>query len=196
MDFFHFSLTEREKRDRDYKKQLLQIAKDHEKARELERVQRYRMPENMKKGEKGEILVIFTFYELNECLLMLSLISEDYYEVDEREKHPNSEQKKWEAEQLASAMFKFGAKDAKRQQDDDYELILEDQIEFIQHITLDGTKKKDDDKKVTEQQKKRMDIKETKLSLPVYPFRNDLIAAIREHQVSLTVIPVFPPEIH
>lgn len=116
---------------------------------------------------------------------MLSQIIEDYYEVDEREKQPNFEQKKWEAEQLASAVFKFGAKDAKKQEDEEYELLLEDQIDFIQAITLDETKKKEDDT-MTEQQKKRMDLKETKESLPVYPFRDDLIAAIREHQASLT----------
>lgn len=111
--------------------------------------------------------------------------AEEYYEVDEREKQPNSEQKKWEAEQLASATYKFGAKDAAKQQDDEYELLLEDQIEFIQAITLDGTKKdKKEEEAVTEQEKKRMDIKETKLSLPVYPFRGDLIAAIRQHQVN------------
>lgn len=47
-------LTEREKQERGHKKKLLQIAKEHEKARELERVQRYRMPENIKKGDKGK----------------------------------------------------------------------------------------------------------------------------------------------
>lgn len=46
-------MTDREKQDREYKKQLLQIAKEHERARELERVQRYRMPQDMKRGEKG-----------------------------------------------------------------------------------------------------------------------------------------------
>ncbi|KAG4079462.1 hypothetical protein HA402_005159 [Bradysia odoriphaga] len=137
-------LTEREKKDREHKKQLLQIAKEHERARELERVQRYKMPQDIKKGEK-----------------------EEYYEVDEREKQPNSEQKKWEAEQLASAVFKFGAKDASKNEE---------------HLTLEGTKK---DKKVeiSETERKKMDIEETKKSLPVYPFRDDLIAAIREHQI-------------
>lgn len=36
---------------------------------------------------------------------------------------------------------------------------------------------------LTEMQKKRLDIEETKKSLPVFPFRDDLIAAVREHQV-------------
>lgn len=119
-------------------------------------------------------------------MLLNYSIAEDYYEVDDREKLPNSEQKKWESERLASAMYKFGSKDAneKQRQQEEYDLLLEDQIEFIQAMTMDDTKKKDkDEPKVSEQEKKRMDIKETKESLPVYPFRDDLIAAIRGHQV-------------
>lgn len=109
--------------------------------------------------------------------------------MDEREKLPNSEQKKWESERLASAMYKFGAKDLAQKQQEEYELLLEDQIEFIQAMTMDDSKKKEkDEPKISEQQKKRMDIKETKESLPVYPFRDDLIAAIREHQVSFFLI--------
>lgn len=104
--------------------------------------------------------------------------------MDDREKLPNSEQKKWESERLASAMYKFGAKDIALKQQEEYELLLEDQIEFIQAMTMDDSKKKDkDEPKISEQQKKRMNIKETKESLPVYPFRDDLIAAIRQHQV-------------
>lgn len=36
---------------------------------------------------------------------------------------------------------------------------------------------------LTEKEKKKLDIEETKRSLPVYPFRNDLIQAVKEHQV-------------
>lgn len=140
---------------------MLTIAKEHEKARELERIQRYHMPRDLKKGEK-----------------------EEYVEVDENEKMPHSEQKKWEAEQLASARFQFGAKDAKAQEE--YELLLDDQIDFIQAITLDGSKDKTTrkDPELSEAERKRMTIEETKKSLPVYPFREDLIAAIKEHQVN------------
>lgn len=105
--------------------------------------------------------------------------------MDDREKLPNAEQKKWESDKFASATYKFGSKDAsQKQQDEEYELLLEDQIEFIQAMTIDESKKKDkDEPELTERQRKRMDIKETKESLPIYPFRDDLIAAIREHQV-------------
>ncbi|XP_036320983.1 pre-mRNA-splicing factor ATP-dependent RNA helicase DHX16 [Rhagoletis pomonella] len=152
-------LTTREREEREYKKQLLQIAKEHEKARELERIQRYHIPQNLKKGEK-----------------------EEYVEVDELEKQPHSEQKKWEVEQLASARFQFGSKDAKIKEE--YELLLEDQIEFIQALTMDGSKdsssKKDD---ISEAERKRMTIEETQKSLPVYPFKEDLIEAVRKHQI-------------
>ncbi|KAH8307284.1 hypothetical protein KR044_008936 [Drosophila immigrans] len=152
-------LTERERQDRRYKKQLLNIAKEHEKARELERVQRYHMPQDLKKGERSE-----------------------YVEVDEFEQQPNSEQKKWEAEQLASARFQFGAKDAKAEEE--YELLLDDQIDFIQALTLDGSREKTSkEPELTEMERKRMTLDETRRSLPVYPFKDDLIAAVREHQV-------------
>ncbi|XP_005179774.1 pre-mRNA-splicing factor ATP-dependent RNA helicase DHX16 [Musca domestica] len=152
-------LTEKEKQEREYKKQLLTIAKEHEKARELERIQRYHMPRDLKKGEK-----------------------EEYVEVDENEKLPHSEQKKWEAEQLASARFQFGAKDAKAQEE--YELLLDDQIDFIQALTMDGSKDKTSkEPELSEAERKRMTIEETKKSLPVYPFKEDLIAAIKEHQI-------------
>lgn len=156
--FEESQITEKERHDREYKKNLLQIAKEHEKARELERIQRYHMPKDIKKGDK-----------------------EEYVEVDEREKMPNSEQKKWEAEQLASAMYKLGSKDARQQ--DEYELLLDDQIDFVQALRLDGTKEKDRKPHISESERKRMTIEETKKSLPVYPFKEDLIAAIKEHQV-------------
>lgn len=57
-------MTAKEREERDYKKQLLQIAKEHEKARELERIQRYHIPQNLKKGEKGKIFVELYFYAL------------------------------------------------------------------------------------------------------------------------------------
>lgn len=150
-------LTERERKDRRHKKELLKLAQEHEKARELERVHRYHMPRDLGKDSTA-----------------------DYVEVDELEKMPQSEQKKWEKEQMASAVFKFGSKDAKKQQE--YELLLEDQIDFIQALQMPGSKEKKEPE-VSETVKKKMDIEETKKSLPIFPFRDDLIQAVKEHQV-------------
>ncbi|KAI4502443.1 hypothetical protein M0802_002355 [Mischocyttarus mexicanus] len=149
-------LTEREKREREHKKQLLQLAKEHEKARELERVQRYHMPLEKKKLE-GE-------------------------EIQRDTEPPQSEQSKWESDQMSSAVFRFGAKDRKAQQD--YDLILEDEIEFIQGLHIAGSEKVSKREPSPSPQAKILQtIQETKKSLPIYPFRNDLIKAIKEHQI-------------
>lgn len=107
--YFDHRLTAREKEEREHKKQLLQIAKEHEKARELERIQRYHMPRDIKKGETGQQKI---FANLNSLILTVKLlhIIGEYIEVDEREKLPHHEQKKWEQEQMASAVYKFGSR--------------------------------------------------------------------------------------
>nr|CAI5834056.1 unnamed protein product [Callosobruchus analis] len=150
-------LTERERKERQHKKELLKLAQEHEKARELERVQRYHMPRDL--GKDADT---------------------DYMEVDDLEKVPHSEQKKWEKDQMASAVFKFGAKDAVKK--DEYELVLEDQIDFIQALQMPGVTEKKE-RELSEVEKKRLTIEETKKSLPIYPFKEDLIQAVREHQV-------------
>jgi len=120
--FFHitYRLTAREKKEREYKKTVFQLAKDHDKARDLERVQRYRMPED-RKGKQQ---------------------THQYEEMDEKEKLPNSEQRKWEEEQMSSAVYRFGAKDAKRKKKiKEYEIILDEEIEFVQALKMPGTLK-------------------------------------------------------
>lgn len=87
MSFQSFRLTEKEKRERAHKKELLRIAKEHEQAREIERIQRYHMPHEKKKGEPEQ----------------------DYADREP----PQSEQSKWESDQMSSAVFKFGAKNKK-----------------------------------------------------------------------------------
>lgn len=176
--WFIHSLTEREKREREHKKQLLQLAKEHEKAREMERVQRYHMPhEKGKDATEPEIVDI---------------------------EPPQSEQSKWESDQMSSAVFRFGAKDRKGDHSgfkvvkralttcvsfiisakQDYDLLLEDEVEFVQALQIPGSSK---DKKRAlsppRETKTLTTIEETQKSLPIYPFKNDLIQAIRDHQV-------------
>lgn len=67
----------------------------------------------------------------------------------------------------------------------DYDLLMEDEIEFVQALRMPGH---DKDKKrelsPPAHVKTLQTIQETKKSLPIYPFRNDLIQAIKNHQVS------------
>ncbi|XP_029164898.1 pre-mRNA-splicing factor ATP-dependent RNA helicase DHX16 [Nylanderia fulva] len=149
-------LTEREKHERTRKKQLLYLAKEHEKARELERIQRYHMP-----LEKGKM--------------------EPEPDIDKEP--PQSEQSKWESDQISSAVFRFGAKDRKAQQE--YSLLMEDEmIEFVQVLHMPGhDREKKREESPPAHVKSLQTIQETKKSLPIYPFRKDLIQAIKDHQV-------------
>ncbi|CAD6242203.1 GSCOCG00009449001-RA-CDS, partial [Cotesia congregata] len=155
------TLTESEKRALEHKKQLLVLANEHEKARNLERVQRYHMPEAKGKGEKDDTVVDLTENEA-----------------------PISEQSRWESQQMGSAVYKFGAKDKKRTED--HELLLDDEIEFIQALQMPGSDKikREDEEEAsrTVENNKLQSIQETQRSLPIYPFKRELIEAIKEHQ--------------
>ena len=159
--FEESQLTARERREKDYKRTILDLAKKHEKQSEIEKVQRYHMPDKDRKDW-------------------------GYVEADEKEKAPNYEQKRWEEEHLQSATLKFGAKDAKKkhaEKEKQYEL-LEDEIDFIQALKMPGSAQDEDEKpQMTEYERKRMTLEETKKSLPVYPFRQSLLEAVEEHQV-------------
>ena len=86
--FEESQLTKREKQQKDYKKKVFNLALEHAKAGELEKVQRYEMPQENKKPSK-------------------------YDDPTEGELGPNYEQNKWEEDKLGYAVMKFGSKDAK-----------------------------------------------------------------------------------
>ncbi len=73
------------------------------------------------------------------------VVPDKYVETDDREKQPHSEQRVWEDARMKTAQWQFGAKDARqklRQQGkiaDDYELLLDDTIDFVQTNQLAGT---------------------------------------------------------
>jgi len=46
--------------------------------------------------------------------------------------------------------------------------------------------------KLTETEKKKLSLQETRRSLPIFPFRDDLIQAIKDHQVSQWDVLAFP----
>ncbi|KAM7304929.1 pre-mRNA-splicing factor ATP-dependent RNA helicase DHX16 [Ixodes scapularis] len=161
--FSDVKLSERERKELEYKQKVLTLAKEHEKARELQNVQRYRMPEE-KKG-KDDI--------------------EEYVEVDAKEQVPQAEQRKWEEERLGIAQLRFGARDAHerhKQKEKKYELILEDAIEFVQALRVPGTKDKHKGPELSEGERKKLSLQETRRSLPIFPFREDLLQAIADHQ--------------
>ena len=155
-------LTEREKYEKKYRKKILELAKEHDKAREIEKVTRYVIPDEKSKGE------------------------DLYVEVDDKEKTAGYEQRKWEEEHVQTSQWSFGAKDAKarrQKEEKQYDYILDDEIEFVSALKMPGTKEAKEKEEPSEYEKRRMTLKEVKESLPVFPFRQDLIDAVNEHQV-------------
>ena len=155
--FSDVKITDKERHDLEYKKKILSLARDHDKAKELERVQRYYIPDEDSKPGK-------------------------YVEVDESEKVPNAEQKKWEEERLNVAKLRFGAKDAEKNKKN-YDLLVDAQIDFVQALSLKGTLDKKDEEEIDPYKAKRQSIEECRVSLPIYPYREELIKAINDYQV-------------
>eukprot|EP00731_Ephydatia_muelleri_P026529 Em0018g629a len=153
-------LTEREKSEMEYKKTVYQLASDHAKAAELEKVHRYNIPTEDMKPTKN-----------------------DLEPEGEQELGPNADIKKWEEEQMGIATVRFGAKDAKeKNKQQEYDLVLEDQIAFVMTETVAGNRSDMEDRP-SEEEVRKMTLAETRKSLPIYAYREALLKAVEEHQV-------------
>jgi HrpA-like RNA helicase len=64
----------------------------------------------------------------------------------------------------------------------EYELLLEDEVEFVQALQMPGDRK-ERKPMITATERKLTSIEETQKSLPIYPFKKELIEAIKNHQV-------------
>ncbi|KAG8009853.1 putative pre-mRNA-splicing factor ATP-dependent RNA helicase mog-4 [Nibea albiflora] len=166
-------LTEREKKELDYKRTLRDLAKDYKKAgakEHEERKNRYYMPEEKRNKE----------------------VPQRDLELEETPMELGGEQGRWEEERLKTASLSFGAKREREQgmrhEQEKYQLILEEDemIDFVSTaITMKGTRtEKDQDAPVLSQAElNKQSMQEVRRSLPIFPYREDLLAAINEHQV-------------
>ncbi|PIO62075.1 helicase protein [Teladorsagia circumcincta] len=156
MLFANEDLTERERKDMEYRKKVLEYAEQHEKAADIMKTKRYYVPDAKVKS-----------------------IPTEYVEDTEEVRH-GGDGAKWEHEQLLASMLHYGAKDAKSKQEE-FELLLDDKIDFIQALQMPGTLDPKEEE-ITAAQKRKMTIEETRKSLPVYAFREQFIEAVKEHQ--------------
>ena len=66
-------------------------------------------------------------------------------------------------------------------------LLEEEQIAFVMADKMAGSRKRGGEEekevKMSEHDKQKMSIAETRISLPIYKFRDDLLQAIKDHQV-------------
>uniref|UniRef100_H2YMB1 RNA helicase n=1 Tax=Ciona savignyi TaxID=51511 RepID=H2YMB1_CIOSA len=157
-------VTEREKRDLEYKKKVRDVALNYKEIYKNDRRGRYYLPDEKRRKD----------------------VPDEYDELDEAPDghHGNMEHQRWEKTRLNAAVTKYGARDVKPKKDN-YDLITDDDvIEFVQAATRKGTM---DDKEMTEQlsakELKKQSIDEVRKSLPTFAYRQDLLNAIEEHQV-------------
>ncbi|KAJ8039315.1 Pre-mRNA-splicing factor ATP-dependent RNA helicase DHX16 [Holothuria leucospilota] len=156
-------LTERERKDIKYKKTVLSLAKEHRKAGDKLKEGRYYMPDEDEKP------------------------LEKYVEPTAEEQRPGFEQRQWEEEHVNKGVMKFGAKDAKKKhKEKEYDFVVDelDEIEFVSMLQMPGSHEEEPrEKQMSEAEKKKMTIQDVRKSLPIYPFREDLLKAIEDHQV-------------
>ena len=104
--------------------------------------------------------------------------------------NPFAEQEAWEEHQIGKATLKFGLKD-KNQKSDDCQFVFEDQIEFIKASVMDGDQFEDglfaeshDDSVAKSELEK---LQEDRKMLPIYPYRDELLKAVDDHQILVIV---------
>ena len=114
-------LTEKERAELEYKEKVYKIAKERKKQlEELEHDDAYHMPTAYDQGEKDGANKRY------------EVLTARYRDVDEEEagETPWEQQEALEREQIKRAVTRVGSKDKKKSQDE-YDLVFEDQIDFI-----------------------------------------------------------------
>ncbi|XP_019334322.2 pre-mRNA-splicing factor ATP-dependent RNA helicase DHX16 [Alligator mississippiensis] len=167
--FSELELTTREQRELEYKCRVRDLAKEYKQAGEkekLEKSNRYYIPEESRSKKIP-----------------------DHYEepqADERTA-PRDEQQRWEEEHIGAAALRFGARDASQHHPHkDYEYVLEEDemIQFVSAVQMQGIQQEKEEKaSLSEVERRKLSIQEVRRSLPIFPYRHDLVAAITEHQV-------------
>lgn len=172
--FSNDNLTERERKELDYKRTIRDLAKDYKQAgakEKDERKNRYYMPEEKRSKEVPQRDMELEFDVPMEM---------------------GGEQGRWEEERLKTASLSFGAKKERergmKEEKERYQLILEEDemINFVSSaVTMKGTLLEMEEKTpvLSQAEVQKESIQEVRRSLPVFPYREDLLSAIREHQI-------------
>ncbi|KAJ3669811.1 hypothetical protein LUZ60_010135 [Juncus effusus] len=100
--------------------------------------------------------------------------------------NPFAEQEAWEEYQIGKAALKYGSKDRKKKSDD-YEYVFEDQIDFIKSDVMDGTQLEAEPNEDEAAKTITKGLKEERKTLPIYPYRDELLQAVNDHQVIIIV---------
>ncbi|KAG9102102.1 hypothetical protein FRC06_002318 [Ceratobasidium sp. 370] len=176
--FRGMKITKREQRDLDYKKQVLRLAEDRMKIQD--KYDGYQLPEDYiteqgKIDRKKKENVLYQRYE------------------DAKEGQFVTDIDQWEEAQAKNSTFKSGAQD-KPELVDDYDYVFDESqtIQFVMDKVMSGEgmlSEKDAALKaqIAEAERKAQTIEQTRKSLPIYTYREQLLEAIEAHQVLIVV---------
>lgn len=170
-------LTEAEERELRYKKKIYELAKEH--LEDFDNINEYRMPDAY--DEEGGVNQEKRF----------AAAMQRYRDPGAGDKmNPFAEQEAWEEHQIGKATLKFGSKD-KKQAADDYQYVFEDGIDFIKASVMDGTQYEDElpseEPNTSSANSKLEKLREERKTLPIYPYREELLQAVHDHQVLVIV---------
>ncbi|RPD77807.1 pre-mRNA splicing factor [Lentinus tigrinus ALCF2SS1-7] len=178
--FRGMKLTKREKRELERKKELLRLVEERLKIND--KWEGYQLPEDYF-TEQGKI----------DKKKKENVLYKRYEEAKPKDDQFTTDVDQWEAAQTKHSTFKTGAMD-KPELVEDYEYVFDESqtIKFVMESTLGGEGNLSAADKLLQQQideaeQRAKSIDETRKSLPIYQYREQLLEAIKEHQVLIVV---------
>ncbi|KAJ6509009.1 pre-mRNA splicing factor [Mycena sanguinolenta] len=177
--FSGMKISKRERRDLDHKKQLLKLVEERMKIND--KWDGYQLPEDYI-TEQGKI----------DKKKKENALYKRYEEAKPKDDQFVTDIDQWEASQTQHSTFKSGAMDREEIRDE-YEYVFDESqtIKFVMDTAMPGTKMTAAEKLLHDQidaaEKRAKTIEETRKSLPIYTYKEQLIEAIKEHQVLIVV---------
>ncbi|KAG9315621.1 pre-mRNA splicing factor [Chiua virens] len=178
--FAGMSISKREQRELERKKELLKLVEERLKIND--KWEGYQLPEDYF-TEQGKI----------DKKKKENVLYQRYEEAKRKDDQFVTDVDQWEASQTQHSTFKTGAMD-KPEMVDSYEYVFDESqtIQFVMDQTLKGEgmmseKDKLLQRQIEEAEQRIKTIEETRKSLPIYTYREQLLDAIKEHQVLIVV---------
>ncbi|KAF9485861.1 P-loop containing nucleoside triphosphate hydrolase protein [Pholiota conissans] len=177
--FSGMKISKREQRDLERKKELLKLVEERLKIND--KWEGYQLPEDYI-TEQGKI----------DKKKKQDALYKRYEEAKPKDDQFVTDVDQWEASQTRHSTFRTGAMD-KKEFVDDYDYVFDESqtIQFVMESSLPGTTMTPAERllqqQIDEAEKKAKTIEDTRKSLPIYAYKEQLIDAIKEHQVLIVV---------
>ena len=171
MVFKDVPLSERERKEYQINKKIYELAKSQSQKRE--EVMSYKMPDSYEEeGKKDSRFKVL-------------------YDRYQDPTHEPSDVAMWEQSQTNRATARYGALDAKTQKN--VQMILDNSIDFVKTELVKGlassssSESQSDSESESDEEDGLSDIERSRRLLPIYPYREKLLAAIRDNKILIIV---------